>query len=61
MNLEAYQGRIGRAYGESYDIPILFFTQLLGVALGFTPQEMLVDQMIAGGDRIAARLSEVPA
>jgi heterodisulfide reductase subunit B len=61
MNLEAYQGRIGQAYQETYDIPILFFTQLLGIALGFTPGEMLVDQMIAGGDRIAARLSEVPA
>jgi heterodisulfide reductase subunit B len=61
MNLEAYQGRIGQAYGETYDVPVLFFTQLLGIALGFTPGEMLVDQMIAGGDRIAARLSEVPA
>jgi heterodisulfide reductase subunit B len=61
MNLEAYQGRIGQAYRETYDIPILFFTQLLGLALGFTPREMLLDQMIAGGDRIAARLSEVPA
>jgi heterodisulfide reductase subunit B len=61
MNLEAYQGRIGKAYHEEYDVPVLFFTQLLGVALGFTPREMLLDQMIAGGDRIAARLSEVPA
>ena len=28
MNLEAYQGRIEQAYQETYDIPILFFTQL---------------------------------
>jgi heterodisulfide reductase subunit B len=61
MNLEAYQGRIGQAYREKYDIPILFFTQLLGLALGFTPREMLLDQMIGGADRIAARLHEVPA
>jgi heterodisulfide reductase subunit B len=61
MNLEAYQGRIGQAYGERYDVPILYFTQLLGIALGLTPREVLVDQMIAGGERIAARLSEVPA
>ncbi len=61
MNLEAYQGRIGQAFQENYNIPILFFTQLLGLALGFTPSEMLLDQMIVGAGELTARLSEVPA
>jgi heterodisulfide reductase subunit B len=34
MNLEAYQGQIGRALHRRIQLPILFFTQLLGLALG---------------------------
>jgi len=34
MNLEAYQERINRCYGTNLHIPILFFTQALGWALG---------------------------
>ncbi|MDW8129508.1 MAG: CoB--CoM heterodisulfide reductase iron-sulfur subunit B family protein [Bryobacterales bacterium] len=34
VNLEAYQNRVNKAFGASYAVPILFFTQLLGLALG---------------------------
>jgi len=34
MNLEAYQGKINKYYGTNIHIPILFFTQTLGWALG---------------------------
>ena len=34
MNLEAYQNRINRTHGTDFRIPILFFTQALGWALG---------------------------
>jgi heterodisulfide reductase subunit B len=33
-NLECYQAEVNRAYGTSYRMPILYFTQLLGLALG---------------------------
>lgn len=39
-NLEMYQGRIGRAVGRSIRLPIVFFTQLLGVALGLEPRDI---------------------
>ena len=33
-NLDAYQSEIRRATGERFDMPILYFTQILGWALG---------------------------
>lgn len=34
FNLEAYQDKINKFYNTSYSVPILYFTQLLGIALG---------------------------
>lgn len=34
LNLEAYQKRVNKHFGTSFDIPVVFFTQLLGLALG---------------------------
>ncbi|MDP3063712.1 MAG: CoB--CoM heterodisulfide reductase iron-sulfur subunit B family protein [Chloroflexota bacterium] len=33
-NLDAHQGYINRRLGTNYNVPVLFFTQLLGFALG---------------------------
>lgn len=59
MNLEAYQEQINQKFETSYHLPILFFTQLLGLALGFTPQELLIDQLLIQPTGLTARLSEV--
>jgi heterodisulfide reductase subunit B len=37
FNLEAYQGRIARTFGEDVTLPIAYFTQLVGLALGLSP------------------------
>jgi heterodisulfide reductase subunit B len=34
MNLEAYQPKINKRYGREFKTPVLYFTQLLGMALG---------------------------
>lgn len=34
LNLDAYQGRVNAAFGTSFKIPVLFFTQLIGYAFG---------------------------
>ncbi len=40
MNLEAYQKQVNKRFGTSYHIPVLYFTQLLGLALGCSEQEL---------------------
>lgn len=40
MSLGANQGTIEARYGVKYDIPVLYFTQLLGLALGIDPRAL---------------------
>lgn len=39
-NLELYQERISNRFGREIDIPVLYFTQLLGLALGCSEEEL---------------------
>ena len=40
MNLDAYQTETNRHFGTNYHMPIIFFTQLMGVAFGKEPAEL---------------------
>ncbi|GIK09270.1 MAG: heterodisulfide reductase subunit B [Anaerolineaceae bacterium] len=40
MNLDAYQGEANRHFGTTYKMPIVFFTQLMGVAFGLDPKDL---------------------
>jgi heterodisulfide reductase subunit B len=40
VNVEAYQDRVNRRFGTAYRMPVLFFTQLLGLALGCSEEEL---------------------
>jgi heterodisulfide reductase subunit B len=58
MNLEAYQGEVGRALHRKVRLPIVFFTQLLGLALGADADELgLPMNLVPLGPELAA-LSE---
>ena len=40
MNLDAYQGETNRYFGTNYKIPIVFFTQLMGLAFGIPAENL---------------------
>jgi heterodisulfide reductase subunit B len=40
FNLEAYQDRMRGQFGESVDLPVVYFTQLVGVAFGLQPKSL---------------------
>lgn len=44
MNLEAYQDNVNKLFGTIFHIPILYFTQLLGLAFGFSRKSLGIDQ-----------------
>jgi heterodisulfide reductase subunit B len=46
INLEAYQGRINKNHHTNFNIPILFFTQVLGMALGGNPRELGIQRSL---------------
>jgi heterodisulfide reductase subunit B len=39
-NLDAYQFKVNKAFGTDYHMPVLFFTQLIGLALGMSEDEL---------------------
>ena len=42
VNLDTRQAEIAERYGESYRLPILYFTQLLGLAFGFSRGKLML-------------------
>ena len=40
LNLDAYQENVNKAYGTNYNIPILYFTQLMGLAFGYRAEDL---------------------
>lgn len=40
MNLDAYQNETNRYFHTNYNIPIVFFTQLMGLAFGIPPEKL---------------------
>ncbi|MDH5391093.1 MAG: CoB--CoM heterodisulfide reductase iron-sulfur subunit B family protein [Candidatus Bathyarchaeota archaeon] len=45
MMFETNQMRIERMYNEKFGIPTLHYPQLLGLALGLSPQELALDEL----------------
>jgi heterodisulfide reductase subunit B len=39
------QPRIEKAFNASFSLPVLHYTQLLGVAMGFEPEELGLDEL----------------
>ena len=40
LNLDAYQAEANRYFGTDYQMPVIFFTQLMGLAFGMEPGEL---------------------
>jgi heterodisulfide reductase subunit B len=40
INLECYQAQVNEEFGTSYSMPVLYFTQLLGLALGVPAKKL---------------------
>jgi heterodisulfide reductase subunit B len=52
INLECYQTQINQEFGTDFKIPILFFTQLIGLALGLPPKKLGFGSEFVSADRI---------
>ncbi len=40
LNLDAYQGEMNQFFKTDYHMPVLFFTQLIGLAFGLEPKDL---------------------
>lgn len=46
MNLDLRQGQVNSALHSNIKLPVFYFTQLLGVALGADPKQMAFDKLV---------------
>jgi len=62
LNLDAYQGRVNNFFNLDFKMPIIFFTQLLGVALGIEMEKLGFGKEIVSAEPvIRAKLNARPA
>ncbi len=61
MNLEAYQKEAFRAGGRGNPVSVLYLTQLLGLAFGFSEEEVLLHKNLAVMDAFTDKLRARPA
>jgi heterodisulfide reductase subunit B len=54
LNLEAFQSTVNRKYKTKYNLPVLFFTQLIGLALGIDPKALGLDTAIVSAQKMLA-------
>ena len=52
MMFDINQPRIERLLGERFGIPVLHYPQLLGLAMGFTPKEMALNELRVDATKI---------
>jgi len=53
-NLDAYQDMARKRFKASYKLPVLFFTQLIGLALGVGPKALALDKNIISAEKVLA-------
>lgn len=56
INLDTRQQEIEKTYGMNYNLPIFYFTQLMGVSFGLPPKELLFEKHFVDARR---KLKEV--
>jgi len=55
MNLDLYQSKVNSKYKTNYELPILFFTQLVGVAYGLDARDLGLEMNIVSPRKVLAQ------
>ena len=57
-NLECYQMQINQEFGTDFKIPVLYFTQLIGLSLGLPAKKLGIGSEFVSADRILTYVKE---
>jgi heterodisulfide reductase subunit B len=52
MNLDLFQSQINKSMGTDYRMPVLYFTQIMGLAFGFSPKEVGINKLIVSAKKL---------
>jgi len=54
-NLDAYQGEVNKMFQTNFHLPVLFFTQLIGIALGLDAKDLGLKTCVVPADKVLAK------
>jgi heterodisulfide reductase subunit B len=60
LNLDAYQGATNKHFGTDFEIPVVFFTQLVGLAFGFEAKELGFGREMVKANHALTRIGVEP-
>ncbi|MCO6449487.1 MAG: CoB--CoM heterodisulfide reductase iron-sulfur subunit B family protein [Caldilineales bacterium] len=60
LNLDGYQDAVNKYFGTKYKIPILYFTQLMGLALGIPPRQLGFGKEFVSADAALSKIGAEP-
>jgi heterodisulfide reductase subunit B len=61
LNLDMYQKEMNKFFGKKYNIPVLYFTQLIGLAFGVSPSELGIgSEFMSARDALAKIGTDLP-
>jgi heterodisulfide reductase subunit B len=52
QNLDLRQGQVNSTMGASFSIPILYFSQIVGLTYGLSPKELGMDKLVVSADEV---------
>ncbi len=58
QNLDLRQGQINSLMGTKFNIPVIYFTQIMGLAFGCSPQELGMDKLSVSADHLTRRITK---
>lgn len=56
LQLDAKQKAVESKYNIKIEMPIIYFTQLIGIAMGFSPKELGMDKHLVPTDKLIAKI-----
>jgi heterodisulfide reductase subunit B len=59
VNLECYQQMVNQEFGTDYRIPVLYFTQIIGLAFGIPPKRLGIGTELVSISPVLAQLNSV--
>ena len=58
MNLDLRQAQINATLKETFQLPVFYYTQLMGLALGLSREEMLLNKLVVSPWKVLDRIEE---
>jgi len=58
VNLECYQQQVNDEYGTKFSVPVMYFTQLIGLALGIPPKRLGIGKELVSTKEVLTYVKE---